>query len=85
MAPCDRILKIVVLIEDTAAAAAAAAAVDLETDAVIQRTIRESFVDVTVLTIAHRINIILDYDRGLVLHEGSRLEIDHPMKLQKIA
>ena len=74
MAPNDRKLKIVVLVEDTAA-------VDLETDAVIQRTIQESFVDVTVLTIAHPINTILDYDRILVLQEGSRLEIDHPRKL----
>ena len=59
----------------------ATAAVDLETDAVIQKTIRESFINVTVLTIAHRLNTILDYDRVLVLHEGSIREFDHPMKL----
>ncbi|CAJ0610332.1 unnamed protein product [Cylicocyclus nassatus] len=52
----------------------ATANVDPRTDALIQRTIRESFADATVLTIAHRLNTIMDSSRVLVLKDGEVVE-----------
>jgi len=59
----------------------ATAAVDLETDDLIQATIRKEFVDSTVLTIAHRLNTIMDYDKIMVLDKGLLVEYDTPNNL----
>lgn len=59
----------------------ATAAVDNETDRQIQRTIRDSFRDCTVLTIAHRLNTIMDSDRVMVMDAGVLAEFDTPQNL----
>uniref|UniRef100_A0A673W799 Canalicular multispecific organic anion transporter 2-like n=1 Tax=Salmo trutta TaxID=8032 RepID=A0A673W799_SALTR len=59
----------------------ATAAIDLETDDLIQSTIRTQFEDCTVFTIAHRLNTIMDYTRVLVLDKGQVAEFDTPSKL----
>jgi len=61
----------------------ATAAVDLETDDLIQSTIRSEFQGCTIITIAHRLNTVLDYDRILVLKEGSIAELDTPRNLMQ--
>ncbi|XP_034878240.1 multidrug resistance-associated protein 1 isoform X2 [Mirounga leonina] len=66
--------KILVLDEATAA-------VDLETDDLIQSTIRTQFEDCTVLTIAHRLNTIMDYTRVIVLDKGEIRECGRPSDL----
>nr|CAD7452939.1 unnamed protein product [Timema tahoe] len=59
----------------------ATAAVDLETDDLIQETIRREFNDCTILTIAHRLNTILDSNRVIVLDQGLVIEFDTPEAL----
>jgi len=59
----------------------ATAAVDMETDALIQNTIRSQFDDCTILIIAHRLNTIIDCDRVMVLDAGAVKEFDNPQKL----
>ncbi|CAM8996206.1 unnamed protein product [Rhodiola kirilowii] len=66
--------KILVLDEATAA-------VDVRTDALIQRTIREEFKSCTMLIIAHRLNTIIDCDRVILLDSGKVLEYDTPEHL----
>uniref|UniRef100_A0A8C7CCA6 Uncharacterized protein n=1 Tax=Oncorhynchus kisutch TaxID=8019 RepID=A0A8C7CCA6_ONCKI len=59
----------------------ATAAVDLETDSLIQKTIRREFSHCTVLTIAHRLHSILDSSRVMVLDAGKIVEFDSPSTL----
>ncbi|XP_042486678.1 ABC transporter C family member 2-like [Macadamia integrifolia] len=66
--------KILVLDEATAA-------VDVRTDALIQKTIRDEFKSCTMLVIAHRLNTIIDCDRVLLLDAGQVLEFDSPEHL----
>ena len=63
--------KIIVMDEATAN-------VDYKTDQLIQETIRTKFKHCTVMTIAHRLNTIIDYDRVLVLENGRVVEYDKP-------
>lgn len=66
--------KILVLDEATAA-------VDVETDKLLQETIRTEFKDRTILTIAHRLNTIIDSDKIVVLSAGRVAEFDSPQVL----
>ncbi|KAI9775055.1 MAG: hypothetical protein M1835_005954 [Candelina submexicana] len=60
----------------------ATAAVDVETDALLQGTLRSDiFKDRTIITIAHRINTILDSDKIVVLDHGEVAEFDSPSEL----
>ncbi|XP_077965941.1 ATP-binding cassette sub-family C member 4-like isoform X2 [Styela clava] len=62
----------------------ATANVDIRTDRLIQKTIGRTFKQCTVITIAHRINTIIDSDKILVLEEGQVQEFDNPnVLLQK--
>ena len=63
--------KIIVMDEATAN-------VDFKTDNLIQEVIRHKFKDSTMLTIAHRLNTIMDYDKVLILDGGRMVEFDKP-------
>ncbi|KAJ2458991.1 Multidrug resistance-associated protein 1 [Coemansia sp. RSA 2424] len=66
--------KIVVLDEATAN-------VDLETDRAVQELIRREFSDCTVLTIAHRLDTIMNSDRIIVMDKGTIAEVGTPQDL----
>ncbi|WFD21922.1 hypothetical protein MEQU1_000581 [Malassezia equina] len=67
--------KVLILDESTAN-------LDSESDALIQRTIREQMAPgATILTVAHRLKTIIDYDKVLVLGQGKVIEFDSPHSL----
>ncbi len=59
----------------------ATANIDVETDRLIQTSIRDTCSDVTVITIAHRVQTIVDSDRVLVMDNGRIIEFDTPTNL----
>ncbi|MBZ3874542.1 Canalicular multispecific organic anion transporter 1 [Sciurus carolinensis] len=59
----------------------ATAAVDLETDQLIQTTIRNEFFQCTVITIAHRLHTIIDSNKIMVLDDGRIVEYGSPEEL----
>jgi len=59
----------------------ATASLDNKTDALIQQMVHSSFMNVTVLTIAHRLHTIMDSDRILVLENGRIVEFGTPESL----
>ncbi|EDV28873.1 uncharacterized protein TRIADDRAFT_19283, partial [Trichoplax adhaerens] len=66
--------KIVILDEATAS-------MDSETDKLIQDTIKNEFLDSTLLIVAHRLQTVMACDRILIVHEGRAVEFDEPQKL----
>nr|XP_043614912.1 ABC transporter C family member 8-like [Erigeron canadensis] len=68
--------KILVLDEATAS-------IDSDTDATVQRIIRQEFSNCTVVTVAHRIPTVIDSDMVMVLSSGKMMEYDEPSKLME--
>ena len=54
---------------------------DVETDKAVQEIIRAAFKEYTVVTVAHRIGTIVDYDQVVVLDGGRVVEVGSPAQL----
>ncbi|KAJ5957138.1 hypothetical protein N7501_011417 [Penicillium viridicatum] len=52
--------------------------VDVVSDALMQRVVREDFVDCTILAVAHRLETILDFDCIAVIQNGELIEFETP-------
>ncbi|KAI9219886.1 P-loop containing nucleoside triphosphate hydrolase protein, partial [Blastocladiella britannica] len=59
----------------------ASASIDLETEKTITDSIREHFAGITILTVAHRLHTVIDYDRVMVLDHGKVVEYASPAEL----
>ncbi|KAJ7175766.1 multidrug resistance-associated ABC transporter [Mycena filopes] len=59
----------------------ATSAIDYKTDAIIQDTLRNELSGVTLITVAHRLQTVMDYDRVMVLDKGRIIEFDAPSAL----
>ena len=59
----------------------ATASIDQDTDDILQQMIRQNFAQATVLTIAHRLNTVMDSDRIMVMDNGVVAEFDAPSAL----
>ena len=62
----------------------ATSAVDMATDTLIQRSIREEFDDSTLLVIAHRLSTIVDFDKIILLDDGRVKEFGTPKELMAL-
>lgn len=61
----------------------ASSSLDVATDAIIQKVLREVFANCTIIAIAHRLNTLLDFDQVIVLSHGEVVEIGKPRELMK--
>ena len=59
----------------------ATANIDFKTETVLQNSINQGMKNCTVITIAHRIKTIINYDKILVLDHGEMVEFDSPKNL----
>ena len=59
----------------------ATSSMDVGTDELIQKIIRLEMTHCTIITIAHRLNTVIDYDRIMVLDDGKVVEMGSPTVL----